>query len=296
MTAAMATLSDRANLLLACLHQHRLLTTGQLHTMTSPSPRVRGTQQLLANLTGRRLVSTVAVRGGRRGRELVFHLTPLGAGVVQSAPTGTEPRRKPITPEMAAGPLQRHTLAVNETGIAFMHVARERGDDCGPLGWRHEIAHRISPNRTDLVIADAVLRYQPVSTGAADGVVLDYRFVELDRGTTGVDLLAAKLDRYAQLVTYTPAGAAKPAWGRQYLALPELLVVFADAPPARLKLRAAQLLSLCHDLPGLGCDPVILVSLCQLTDLTRRGPYAPIFTRLHQPEIRCNWLGAEVTS
>ncbi|UTI63924.1 replication-relaxation family protein [Paraconexibacter antarcticus] len=296
MTPATSTLSGRANLVLACLHQHRLLTTRQLHTMTNSGPRLRGTQQLLADLAGRGLISSVAVGGGRRGRELVFHLTPLGAGVVHVAPTPAEPRRKPVTPEMAAGPLQRHTLAVNQTGIAFMQAARQRGDECGPLAWRHEVAHRISPNRTDVVIADAVLRHQPVATAPGKGVAMDYRFIELDRATTAVDQLASKLGRYAELATYTPAGAARPGWARDYLALPELLVVFSGASPARLTLRAAHVVSLCRQRRGLGLDPAILVSLCELTDLTARGPYAPIFTRLHQPQIRCDWLGAEAGS
>lgn len=294
MSTATSTLSDRSNLVLACLHQHRLLTTGQLHTLTAPGPRVRGTQQLLADLTTRQLISSVAVRGGRRGRELVFHLTATGATVVQSAPTGSEPRRKAITPEMAAGPLQLHTLAVNEVGIAFMTAARLRGDECGPLAWRHEIAHRISTSRTDLVIADALLRHQPMNHG--DGVVMDYRFIELDRATTPVDQLAAKLERYTRLATYTPPGHTRPAWAREYLALPELLVVLTGASVERLRRRIDHVTSLCRQRRGLGLDPVIGVYLCHLTDLTTRGPYARVFTRLHKPDIPCDWLGQETSA
>lgn len=292
MTTPISTLSDRANLVLECLHQHRLLRTGQLHTLTAPGRAPRGTQSRLVLLTEQGLIASVAERGGRRGRERVWHLTTTGAGVMRSAPTPGEPRRKQITPEMAAGPLQRHTLAVNDACIAFVAAARERGDECGPLSWRHEVAHRISPNRTDLVIADAVLRHQAMDPGA--GVVMDYRFIELDRATMAVDQLAEKLGRYTTLANYTPAGARRPGWQEHYLAMPGVLVVLTDSTPARLQLRIAHVISLCRASPNPNPGPKVL--LCHLDELIARGPYAPIFTRLDQPNTPCDWLGAGAPS
>jgi hypothetical protein len=283
------TLSDTANLALTCLHQHRLLSTRQLQQLLHPGRTLRATQRLLADLTTQELVSSVRERGGRRGTERVWHLTPTGAEVVHSAPEGAEPRRKPITAQIAAGPLQRHTLAVNEACIAFLAAARARGDECGPLAWRHEIAHPIGAKRSDAVIADAVLRYQ--SAGTDQAVVLDYRFIELDRATMPVDQLATKLARYTRLAGYTPPGTRQPAWRTRYLALPDLLVILADAPAGRLQRRAEHLVSLSRGIPGLGRDPVLGVWLCRLDQLTEQGPHAPIFTRLHDSGQPCDWLG-----
>jgi hypothetical protein len=283
------TLSDAANLALTCLHQHRLLSTRQLHQLLHPGRTLRTTQRLLADLAGQELISSVRQRGGRRGTEAVWYLSPTGAEVVHRAPDGAEPRHKPITPQIAAGPLQRHTLAVNDACLAFLGAARTRGDECGPLAWRHEIAHPISPKRSDAVIADAVLRYQ--SAGSDGAVVLDYRFIELDRATMPVDQLATKLARYTQLATYTPPGARQPAWRTRYLALPDLLVVLADATQTRLQRRIEHLVSLSRGIPGLGRDPALGIWICRLDQLIEHGPYASIFTRLDRPGQPCDWLG-----
>lgn len=50
-----------------------------------------------------------------------------------------EPRL--IGADGAAGPLQAHTLAVNDAAICFIEAARGRGDEFGPFAWRHEIYH-----------------------------------------------------------------------------------------------------------------------------------------------------------
>lgn len=283
------TLGPNANLALACLHQHRLLTTRQLHQLLHHDRSLRTTQRLTAELAGQELISSVRRRGGRRATERVWHLSPTGLEIVQRGPQGAEPRHKPITSQIAAGPLQRHTLAVNDACIAFANAARERGDECGPLAWRHEIAHPIGPKRSDAVIADAVLRHQ--STSPKGAVVLDYRFIELDRATMPVDQLATKLARYATLATYTPPGTRQPAWRTRYLALPDLLVVLADAPRARLQRRIDHLASLSRGIPGLGRDSALGVWLCRLDELTEHGPYAPIFTRLDYLGRRTDWLG-----
>jgi hypothetical protein len=288
------TFSDIANLALTCLHQHRLLSTRQLHRLLHPDRTLRTTQRLLADLTGQELIASVRERGGRRGTERVWHLSPTGAEVVHSAPEGAEPRRKPITSQIAAGPLQRHTLAVNDACIAFLTAARARGDECGPLAWRHEIAHPIGAKRSDAVIADAVLRYQSAATDGA--VVLDYRFIELDRATMPVDQLATKLARYTRLASYTSPGARQPAWHTRYLALPDLLVVLADATPSRLQRRTEHLVSLSRGIPGLGRDPALGVWLCRLDQLTEHGPHAPIFTRLDHPGQPTDWLGHQSAS
>jgi hypothetical protein len=63
-------------------------------------------------------------------------------------PGRVETRRKLLSPMDARGPLRAHTLAVNDVGIAFLKAARPRAEDeCGPLAWRHEVAHPISLSR-----------------------------------------------------------------------------------------------------------------------------------------------------
>lgn len=144
---------------------------------------------------------------GPHGVALWF-LSSQGADTIHAAGTLTEPRRHLTTAAEASGPLRRHTLAVNDTGIAFVKAARERaGDDCGPLSWRHEIAHPITQARgrrkAQLVIADALLSYLQ---GAPDeSLILHQRFIELDRGTIPPEQLAGKLARYASYATTGPS-------------------------------------------------------------------------------------------
>ena len=59
-------------------------------------------------------------------RQGLWFLTESGADTIQAAGTLAETRRRLTTPAQAAGPLRAHTLAVNDTGIAFVKAARER--------------------------------------------------------------------------------------------------------------------------------------------------------------------------
>jgi hypothetical protein len=276
-------LSERANLALECVHHHRLLSTAQLHALMAPGIARRRVQRMLADLADRGLVTFVHQRGQAHRPMRLWHITAAGADVVLAAGTHAEPRRRVYTQAQAAGQLQHHTLAVNHVGLAFATVARERGDDCGPLAWRHELAHPIGPRRSDAVIADAVLRYltnQPPR--------LEYRFVELDRATTPVDALAAKLARYQALAHHHPSGGTEPSWRQHYATLPSVLVVMAGASRSRLERRARTVIALYRSIAG---THGLAASLCLLDDLDARGPFAPIFTPLDDPERRVDWLG-----
>src|SRR5205814_563916 len=80
---------------LLAVHQHRLLTTSQLHTLMFPDRTVRRTQAMLAELARLGLVAAVAARRSTPGpAESVWFLTRRGADVVQ-APDNAEPRRRP---------------------------------------------------------------------------------------------------------------------------------------------------------------------------------------------------------
>jgi len=193
----------------------------------------------------------------------------------------------------------RATLAVNDTGIAFVKAARERaGDNCGPLAWRHEIAHPFTAARgrsgAHLLVADALLSY--LQTAPDESLILHQRFIELDRGTIPPEQLAAKLARYAQLQHYKPKPAPPdapdgPLWRAHYRTLPPVLVVLADQTPAATRTRIQRVIALHRSDPAhtrYGTPPASFVTLA---DLAARGPFAPIFIPAEQPDHYEDWLG-----
>lgn len=280
---------------LESVHQHRLLTTRQIHALHMPACSLRWTQRVLARLAQAGLIERAT--GPRR--LALWYLTSHGAETIHTAGTHAENRRHLTTPAQAAGPLYRHTLAVNDTGIAFINAARQHpGDDCGPLSWRHEIAHPITPTRgrrpAQLVIADALLTYLQATPDQS--LILHQRFIELDRGTIPPEQLASKLTRYAQLRHYTPKPAPQdapdgPLWRAYYRDFPSILVVLADQTPAAARRRIQRVIALHDSDPTRGRYGTVPASFVTLTDLTARGPYAPIFISAEQPDHYENWLG-----
>lgn len=125
-----------------------------------------------------------------------------------------------------------------------MPAARKRGDECGPLVWRHEVAHSLGrppgQRRTELLIADAQLTYQ--QNGPGEAVRFHYRFVELDRATKGSERLAAQLACYARLFHRTlpaadPLEEPEPAWAKLYPVFPAVLTVIAGQSQKRFERR-----------------------------------------------------------
>jgi len=142
---------------IASIGEHRVLSTAQVRAIHFSDRSARRSQQVLAYLERAGLIAYVEAR--RAPRRLWF-LTERGANLALDA--GGERRLKVLAPEQAAGPLRAHTLAVNEVGISFLRAARERGDEFGPLSWRHEVAHPLNRGRgraRRMLIADAVLSY-----------------------------------------------------------------------------------------------------------------------------------------
>lgn len=250
---------------------------------------------MIAELARQGLVSWVYGRGRLR----VWYLTEAGARLVEALPDRVEERRKLLDARQAAGMLQAHTLAVNEVGTAFLRAARERGDEFSPRSWQHEIAHPIGPapgmRRGELLIADAVFSY--LLADAKGAWQLDYRFVELDRGTLPSDRLSAKLARYARLYRFRPRAQRKgsaeppPAWKARYSVFPAVLVIFADQPRRALERRLDLIAALCRTEPDLERAPAVSISFCLLEDLREKGPFAPIFTEPDRPGEALDWLG-----
>jgi hypothetical protein len=278
---------------LESVYQHRLLTTRQVHALHVPGASIRRAQRILTDLA--RLGLAEHVIGAHR--QALWFLTEAGADTVETAGTRAEHRRRVTTPLQAAGPLRSHTLAVNDVGIAFVRAARERGDGCGALSWRHEIAHPITPIRgkhpAQLVIADALLTYAQAMPD--ESLILHQRFVELDRGTIPTHQLAGKLARYAQLNKYTPTRKAHgapdgPLWRAYYRSFPAVLVVLAHQTPAAARRRVGRTIALYRSDPERDRYGTVPVSFVTLTDLTANGPFAPIFIDAAHPEQYVNWL------
>jgi hypothetical protein len=290
---AAPTLPGVATEVLTSLYQHRLLSTVQVHAMHMPGRTRRWAEHVLAQLASRGL--TAFVRPGRGGPRL-YYLTLAGTQAVELVPTRVETRRKLITPEQAVGPLWRHTLAVNATGIMFMRAARERGDDFGAFGWRHEIAHRIPAAGSglgELLIADALLTY--LEHGPDAQLTFHYRLLELDRATVPTDTLAAKLIRYADLYHHAPnkhgQPSGKPVWQARYPVFPDIICILADQPRATLQRRAQTVLALCNEDHKLRSTPEVRISLALLEDLQAHGPHAPIWRQPTDAAQPRNWLG-----
>ncbi len=286
--------------MLAGLYQHRLLTTKQLHALYTPRARLRWTRLVLESLKSRGLADRVQGPGTLS----LWFATDDGADAVETAGPRAEQRRRITTQAQAEGLLRKHTVAVNEVGIAFTRAAHERGDECGPDSWRHEIAHPISAGSArkppQLVVADALLTYLQAAHDGA--LVLHQRFIELDRGTARpAEQLAAKITRYTRLRYYTPTSAAapdapaKPLWRRYYRSWPHLLIVLADQSPKRIQQRIQRSLALYESDPGKDHRIAIPVSFVSLDDLTARGPFASVFVTANQPDRAVNWLGEPAT-
>jgi hypothetical protein len=280
--------------ILESLYQHRLLSTRQVHELHAPGASRRWVHEQLARLRE----AGLAAAARTPGRQAVWFLTAAGAAAAETITTRAEERRRLVTPEQAAGPLQQHTLAVNEAGLAFVRAARERGEECGPFAWRHEVAHPLGPppgrRRPEWLIADALLTYQQGEGGA--GTAVHYRFVELDRATMSAAELAARLARYGRLYrrelpAEDPLEEPEPLWARLYPVFPAVLVVLAGRERGALERRRATVLALAGEEPDLADVPEAEVSICLLEELVSRGPFAPLCRTVADPDRPAGWLG-----
>lgn len=284
-TTAGQPLTPAAVDILAWVAQHRLLSTGQVWALRGPDASARWTLALLAGLERRGAVAHVRAAGRRK----LWHVTDRGAELALAGGLIDRPP-KVLSAHEASGALQAHTLAVNDTGLAFVSAARERGDECGPLAFRHEVAHPLSVGRgrrRRQLIADALLTYLLAHD---QQLALEYRLLELDRATLTVDRLAAKLARYAELHRATDH-AGQPAWRAWYPAFPAVIAVLTGADRTALERRRRTVLALCRSDPALTAAPQVEISICLLADLLDGGPFAPVFLRPQTPTDPVDWLG-----
>ncbi|MEW1913814.1 replication-relaxation family protein [Kitasatospora sp. NPDC085895] len=270
------------------LYQHRLVSTAQLHQLLTPHhTTAEYLRRQLHTLRDAGMADFVIRRANGR-KDNQWWLTPKGAESVEAA--GLLPDRPyRMSREIAEGPLQEHTLATVETGIAFTSWARAAGHDCGPLDWAPEIAHYYRdssrPSEELVLVPDAVLHY--VHADRRSRTLLTF-FVEIDRATMNVARVAHKLHAYASYHRYVPAPSGgrgrptgrrstTPAWRSRYPTFPRLLLVFTGAAPARLEQRIADLRALAAGDPLLVAQQ-LRAGVTTLDQLRDRGPFAPIFT------------------
>jgi hypothetical protein len=274
--------------IVSSLAQHRVLSAAQVRAIHLPASGERWAQRMLVRLGDAGLAGYV--RSPRSHRRL-WHVTELGARVAREAGAlDGEPRL--IGAEGAAGPLQAHTLAVNDTALCFLEAARKRGDEFGPFSWRHEVSHPLSRGRgrrRRTLVADAVFTYLLLD---GEGVAIEQRFLELDRATLSVDRLAAELARYAELHRLTGADG-EPLWRERYPLFPPVHCVLAGGRRAVLERRRATTIAMLGTNPRFTREPEVAVSICLLEDLEHDGPFAPIFRDASNPARPVDWLGGD---
>ncbi|SEO89448.1 replication-relaxation family protein [Actinacidiphila rubida] len=278
--------------LLPVLYQHRLVTSTQLKQMLTPhAANADYVRKQLHRLRERQMVAATLRRHGS-GTEMAWYCTALGADVVEAAGEVTR-RTYRMSEAAAAGQLQEHTFAVNDTGIAFMDAARASGHQCGPLDWEPELAHRLRDGDSRVgddawFVPDAVLRY--VHDEADRRMLLTY-FLEVDRATMGPARLADKVRAYARYLTYVPAPAAgrsrgtapsspgTEAWRERYPVFPRLLFVLTGATDVGLRRRIDDLRSLAAADPRLRRSSARLIAGATTLQLLQdHGPWEPIVT------------------
>ncbi|WP_351233338.1 replication-relaxation family protein [Streptomyces sp. NPDC002133] len=286
------------------IYQHRLVSTRQMHQLITPHhTRAEYLRRQLHTLRATGLAETVGRRISGQ-TELLWWLTEKGARAVESV--GLLPQRPyRMSPEAALGPLQEHTLATVETGLAFVEWARRLGHECGPLDWSPETAHYYRddarPGEDLSLIPDAVLNYVHTNQQAKQRTLLTY-FIEVDRTQMTIARLAQKLHAYAAYHDFTPQQAAgrgaksgrrvttTPAWRYRYPVFPRLLMVLTGASDSRLNRRIADLRSLAASDPTL-TSTTLRAGVTTIVQLQRHGPFQPIFTPvLGRAELADAWL------
>ena len=279
-------LPEMAVEVLTSLASHRVLSTPQVAAIHAPRASLRWAQRLLVRLRTAGVADYVETSHARRR---LWYASERGVRLAREA--GALEADPPPGADLAAGPLAAHTLAVNDAAICFLRGAAKRGDDFGPLAWRHEVFHPLSRGRgrrRRSLVADAVFTYLRQD---GEEIAIEQRFLEVDRATLSVDRLAAELARYAELYRAKDAKATEPPWRARYPVFPPVLCVLAGAPGRVLSRRRSTASLLLAADPLLSRTPEVSISICLLEDLRRKGPYAAIFRDVRDPGRPVDWLG-----
>lgn len=278
-------LPERTAEVIASIVQHRALSTEQVREIHYPENRTRWAQRVLARIEDAGHIAHVDLR--RAPRRLWF-ATAGGLELVREAGIVNEELRL-FSAEQVAGRFWNHTYEVNGAAIAFLRAARKRGDDFGPLSWRHEVAHPVGPKGAPYrrrVVADALLTYVRGSESAGD-VFLEQRFLELDRATRSIEGTAGNLAEYGRLAR----GRGPVDWRHRYMAFPPVVCILAGARRDVLVRRRTAVLALLGSNRALVDAEEVRISIALAEDLAAVGPFAPIFRELREPGAEVDWLG-----
>ncbi|WP_051942224.1 replication-relaxation family protein [Streptacidiphilus rugosus] len=282
---------------LACLYLHRMATTAHLHHLVGIARQQAATRRLLRELAADELVISVNLPGP--GRTKLWLLTAAGRDLCQAMPE-VRGREYPLVQGTHLRRRAPHSLDVLRTHLAFLAEARQRGDEYGPLDWEPEVYHRLSDQRADAVIADALMRY---TINGPSGSRRQLRaFVEVDRATMSSERLASKLMAYGRFLDYTPlpVGAARrrqttavqvPVWQRSYPVYPRVLFVLTGASRTVMERRVADLQAMAVANPlAARLAQVVPLGAAILEDLQEQGPSAPVWTPLAGDDLtRRGW-------
>lgn len=277
--------------ILSSLAQHRVLSTPQVRAINLPDHSPRTAQRMMTRLERRGLATFAAVPGVPGAPRRLWYLTEAGALAAREAGMIDQPPLL-LSTEQVTGPLRAHTHAVNDAGIAFFTAARQRGDEFTPTSWRHEVGHPLNAGRgraRQSVISDAVLTYVRLT---AKEVVVEQRFLELDRATLTIQRLVDELRRYARLYRGTDTDG-EPIWSSRYPWFPPILCVLAGGERPALERRRETAVAMLSRDRALQRTPEISIRLCLAADLAEAGPFEPIFTDYRDPERPTNWLVEE---
>lgn len=286
MSSAGSGLPEVTVAVVASVVQHRALSTEQVRRLHFPTAGARWVQVVMGRIEAAGYLSHTVVR--RSPRRLWF---ATDSGVELATADGALAEKPRLfTAAEISGRLWAHTHVVNEVAISFLGAARERGDDFGPLSWRHEVLHQIGPKGAPgrrRLVTDAVLTY---IRGTASGeVFLEQRFLEVDRATRSIEGTAGALAAYARLATFDQEQGR--GWRALYPSLPPVICVLAGADEKTLARRRTTILALLRARPELTRAEEVRISICLADELEREGPFAPIFGELREPGTRVDWLG-----
>ncbi|MGW5637221.1 replication-relaxation family protein [Streptomyces sp. NPDC003832] len=295
MVQADASGGDR--LALAVLAQYRMATTGQMHVLIAPGVRIEQTRRRLVQLRAEGLIDRITLP--QASRMQVWYPTGFGVQVASEWPELRGRRPPRLASDSTAARLRAgHTLAVTETGLAFLQDARRLGDTCHPLDWIPEVHHPLGAG--EAVIPDALLYYRQGERGR--GSMLR-AFVEIDRATMGPERLAAKIGAYARLHDYVPApppgrrpALGEPApvegWRRHYPLFPRLLFVLDSVGLAGIEIRIDALRAAARNPALTTFLHTVPVLVAPLADILRGGPSKPVWRPVHTPDKRVPWTAS----
>ncbi|HET8954361.1 MAG TPA: hypothetical protein VFN18_01750 [Solirubrobacterales bacterium] len=138
------------------------------------------------------------------------------------------------------------------------------------------------------MIADAVFTY----VRPEDRQIAIYqRFVEVDRATLSAERLVAELARYGQLYRAREKGSGNLLWSYYYYSFPAVICALTGGSREALRRRLDVALWLLGNHPALDRAYDVSIYFCFLDDLKDRGPFAPIFYAVGEPQEAVNWIG-----